>query len=352
MTARRMILPAALVVLAMLGAGAAMAQVTRIEGYGVQRGGVQQPGAQPVAQQQAQPAGQQAPGGFQQPGMQPGQPAATRPSAPAPMPSPKVDLVNEAIDRTAPLTPEDIMRLRRELEQRAAALNQNASGKPPPRPLHAIYHLDLSPNRDVSPPVVRVSLGQGAVVSFLDSTGKPWPFKLADNYGEERGIGMSRFSDHQISVWQKFPGAMGSVSVALDGIPTAVTFTVVAEQNETDHHVQMIVPRFKDGPPANVISQGSIPAVGTADLYDYLLRTPPKGARKLTVSGASGATAWQTSTSKMVVRTEALLTSAIRYFSLDGVGVYEVPLSPLVMGMLNGRYVELRVSGFTSGGMN
>lgn len=267
------------------------------------------------------------------------------------MPSPKVDLVNESIDRIAPLSAQELIRLRAELAKRDAAMHENVTGDPPPRPTTSVYSLDLSPKADVSPPVVRVSIGQGAVVSFLDATGNPWPITQADNYNSD-GITVTKFTAHQLSISLLQRNAMGNVMVALEGLPTAVGFSVVGGQARTDYQVKMVVPQFKNGVPANVISQGSIPAVGTSDLYDYLLRTPPKTARALKVNGMPGAIAWQTSPSKMVVRTHALLTSATRYFSLDGVTVYEVPLSPLLMGTFNGRYVQMHISGFINGGLN
>ena len=279
----------------------------------------------------------------------PGQPMNGRPaqpqSYPGAMPSPKIDLVNEAIDEIAPLTPEQVRQVRRILDAREGALDENLSGKAPPRPSSQIYQLDLSPSSDSAPPVVRATPGQGVVVSFLDATGKPWPIEVADN-ANASGLTVNKFTDHQLSIFVNNPRVIGNVLVALRGLPPSIGFSVVAGQERTDYQVQMVVPRFKDGVPTNVISSGSIPAVGTADLFNFLLRTPPAGARELKVLGLPGAYAWQTSPSKMVIRTEATLTSAIRHFSLDGVGVYEVPLSPLVIGTLNGRYVEMNVSGF------
>ena len=279
----------------------------------------------------------------------PGQPMNGRPAQPqaypGAMPSPKIDLVNEAVDEIAPLTPEQVRQVRRMLDERDRALDENLAGKAPPRPSSQIYQLDLSPSSDSAPPVVRATPGQGVVVSFLDATGKPWPIEVADN-ANASGLTVNKFTEHQLSIFVNNQRVIGNVLVALRGLPTSIGFSVVAGQDRTDYQVQMVVPRFKDGVPTNVISSGSVPAVGTADLFNFLLRAPPAGARELKVMGLPGVYAWQTSPSKMVIRTEATLTSAIRHFSLDGVGVYEVPLSPLVVGTLNGRYVEMNVSGF------
>jgi hypothetical protein len=272
---------------------------------------------------------------------------AARPTQKAqPLPNPRAELINEALEQTAPLTREELLQFRKELEERGRGLTERVSGKPLPRPSSQVFQLDLSPTAAAAPPVVRVTPGQGSVVSFLDASGAPWPIQLADNANADGGIVVQKFTNHQLSVFVRNHAAMGNVLVALQGLPTAVSFTVVSGQDLTDYQVQMVVPRFKDGTPPNVISSSSIPAVGSADLFDYLLRTPPSSAKPLKVEGLPGATAWQTGPSKMVVRTEAQIAEAMRHFSLDGTGVYEVRLSPLVLGTVNGRFVELKVSGF------
>jgi intracellular multiplication protein IcmK len=272
---------------------------------------------------------------------------ATRPPQKAPaVPSPRTDLINEALEQTAPLTREELLAFRKELEERGKGLTERAAGRPAPRPSAQIFQIDLSAAAVSAPPVVRVTPGQGAVVSFLDASGAPWPIQLADNANADGGIVVQKFTNHQLSVFVRNHAAMGNVLVALQGLPTAVSFTVVSGQDLTDYQVQLVVPRFKDGPPAHVISSGSVPALGTADLFDYLLRTPPTNAKPLKVEGLPGTVAWQTGPSKMVVRTQALIAEAMRHFALDGTGVYEVRLSPLVLGTVNGRFVELRISGF------
>lgn len=330
-------------VLAAAAVGTALAQ-SRVVGSG--------PAAAASAPQQHAAAGAPPQSGQATAPLQPGQAAAgaRSPASGAPMPSPKVsaevDLVNETLEQTAPLTREELVRLRKQLVERNKGLTDNITGAAPPRPSSQIYQLDLSPNAVAAPPVVRVTPGQGAVVSFLDATGKPWPIVVADNANPDGGIVVSQFTAHQLSVFARNYTAFGNVLVALKDLPSAVGFSVVSGQDRTDYQVQMVIPRFKDGVPTNVISQGSIPAVGTADLFDFLLRTPPSTAKQLKVDGLPGATAWQTGPSKMVIRTEAQLTEALRHFSMDGIGVYEVRLTPVVIGTLNGRYVQMRLSGY------
>lgn len=261
------------------------------------------------------------------------------------MPSPRLDLVNETLEAEAPLTREELLRLRRELLERSRGLQDNADGRAPARPTSQILQIDLSPAADVAPPVVRLSPGQGSVVSFLDAAGRPWPIAVADNANSEE-VTINRFSAHQISVFTRSHIAKGNVLVGLEGLPTPVTFTVLAGQRETDYQVRLVLPRFHGDVPSNLVSQGSVPALGTEDLFNYLLMTPPANAVPLQVQGLAGARAWRTGPSTMVVRTDAQIAVANRHFSLDGVGVYEMQLSPLVVATLNGSFVQMRISGF------
>lgn len=287
---------------------------------------------------------------------------AQRPSAPAPqqgapLPSqyqgggiPAPNLVNEAIDRVRPLNPEELTRLRRELEARAEAETTNVSGRPPARPTTVVFNLDLSPG--ATPAVVRVELGQGSIVSFLDAAGRPWPARVADNFAP-KGITVSQFTEHQLSVSANRANPVnGIVAVALEGLPVAITFSVVSGQPIVDTQAHMVVPQYRNGPPAAVGALRGEPSLTAGDLMSYLLRTPPPSARKLAVEGLPGAMAWQVAPARMVLRTNAMVTTgAFRVQGLgDGTYVYELPLSPQVRVVMNDQFKAVRISGFIAGG--
>ena len=268
------------------------------------------------------------------------------------MPSP-VDLVNEAIDQAAPLTAEEVRRFRSQLVQRQGALTENVTGRAPPKATTQIYNVDLSPG--ATPPVIRVEVAQGAIVSFLDATGKPWPARVADNFAP-KSLTVSQFTEHQLSLGtgSTFPINV-SVAVALEGLPTAITFSVISGQSKVDSQVHMIIPRYRDGVPPEVGVLRGQPTLNSRDLLSFLLRTPPQEARPLVVEGVPGVMAWQISSSRMVVRSASKVASG--YFTTqgpqglgDGTEVYELPLSPQIQFIYGDRMVAARVSGFTVGG--
>jgi intracellular multiplication protein IcmK len=276
--------------------------------------------------------------------------ASTSAVMPSPIPPPGSSLVTEAIDKVAPLSPPEILEFRRTLEQRKEAFSQNATGRAPARQTTSIYNLDISPG--AIPPVVRIESGQGGIVSFVDAAGRPWPIKLHDNFNKA-ALAVSFFADHQLSVstTSQMPIAVG-VAVSLEGLPSAVTLTVLSGQAAVDYQVHMVVPQYRGGPPGPVAYRGE-PSLTAGDLMSYLLLTPPASARKLIVEGLPGAYCWQVSKDRMVFRTNALVTTgAFRTQGIgDGTAVYELPLSPVVRVVSGERYLSARITGIVAGGI-
>ena len=255
---------------------------------------------------------------------------------PQPMPSPVVqfDLTQESLDRVSPYSPDEVRRLRSELDERERAWYENLGKKPQPRAVVSEYRLDLSPG--ASPPVVRVTLGQGALVTFLSADAKPWPIKNSENFNS-KGIHVTQLAAHVLSVSLLSPYATGSVGVMLDGLASGITFTVVPAQKETDHRVEMVVPKVfgagtetdKDG----VESFSPMPGFNTQELSQYLYKIPPATAKALKVEGAADVTAWQVGKDRMIVRTALTVVSPAsfrRHSSADGTHVYELPLTSVI----------------------
>lgn len=262
--------------------------------------------------------------------------------APAPEPmNPRVPgarLVNEVVDQLAPLSAEEVRLMRRLLDERQAAAVAGRAA----RPTTSVFNVDLSPG--AAPPVVRINAHQGSILSFLDSAGRPWPAKLAANFATNL-IAAAQFTEHQISVGiAPGPAAIAQVpvnallAVSLEGLPTAITVSIVSQQHVVDAQVHMVVPRyFGDVPPAVGVISGE-PSVAPADLQAFLLRTPPADARPLMVDGLPGALAWQVSAHRMVIRTNVLVVSGFlrRHGLGDGTLVYEIPVSPVIRVAIDG----------------
>lgn len=319
-----------------------------------------------------------APGTPQQPGaapQAPGYPAAQAPAYPAlpapnlgmppprPMPLPgqplgsagvpsqlppnlQVPIVDDALNRIAPLTVQEVLELRQELLRRRQAVQQAL--EPLAVPVRRAVTLDLSPT--APPEVVRVAPGQGTIIAFYDAAGRPWPFKVSDGYAPDF-LDVSSFGTASLSIGLKRPlVGRTNIAVLLDGLDTPVVLSVLPASEQADVALEVQVPRYVPGLPAPVNAAQHMASLNAAELMDYLMGTPPKSARALTSTSAV-VKAWQTSSNKMIVRTNALVAAPAwtrRQSSGTGVTVYEMSLSPVVTVAVDGALSLVRLDGFAA----
>lgn len=257
---------------------------------------------------------------------------------------PQTDLVEDTIDRVAPLTPQEVIRLRKELDSRNNALTENI--KTPPKPVTRLVRLDLSPGN--APEVIRIAPGEGTVVTFVDAAGKPWPLAEGASFNGD-AVDVQKFGDNGLSIGMRQNNRVGNAVVLLADMPSPISFSIVPGQREVDYSVQMAVPRYRSGSIDMVGAASGQPTFNGPELLNYLLKTPPSSAQKLTIEGLPGATAWQITPSKMVLRTDALVANPAwfrKQSSGDGMSVYELPISPVVLVAVGGRYVSAKIQGF------
>src|SRR3546814_668093 len=161
-----------------------------------------------IAQQANQGNGQVAPG--QEQNAQQGNPsgAAVAPQQPQvfhgnvaavqPLPSPKLDIKQEVLNQVAPMDPELVRQVIAELESRRAAASVPAQTNI--KAALSTLDVDLSPG--ATPPGVRIARGQGAVVTFLDSAGNPWPILAAENFYVQ-AMGDKQLGEHVLAISAK-----------------------------------------------------------------------------------------------------------------------------------------------------
>lgn len=260
---------------------------------------------------------------------------AGRPAPSAPMPTPMpggLDKVQAAIDQSVPLTAGELRQFMKELFERQSVLQENITGAPPAKPTTSVEMLDLSPGS--TPPVIRVAFGQGAVLSFSDSAGRPWP--IVDNLNANARAFEGRLIGPHLYSVTLLKREAANLTIVLKDLPRPIVVTLLPATTESDYLKEYTVPRFIDGaPPATVAASSREGALSfnSPELIAYLYRTPPKGARALTVAGLPGVLAWQSAPNKMVVRTAGQVVIPAfsrRHAASDGVAVFELPLSPVI----------------------
>ncbi|WP_454740387.1 DotH/IcmK family type IV secretion protein [Cupriavidus necator] len=264
-----------------------------------------------------------------------------------PLPSPKLDLKKEALDQTAPMDAATTRALIEELYKRSGAAT--APAKNTAKPIASRFVVDLSPG--ATPPVVRIFRGQGATVSFLDSSGNPWPIEKARNFYEQ-AMTVTQLGPHVVTVESNSDHASGSVTVLLKGLATPLTFTVVPSQSEIDYRADLIVPGRSPDAPARLA--GGLGRVGIAErgLENYLYGQTPDGARRLEVQDLPLALAWQDPSGRLILRTQAMVASPGPYQVLpssDGTTVYELPAVPVLRVSVDGQIRAVHIKGLIPG---
>lgn len=281
-------------------------------------------------------------------------PGAQPQGAPMPSPLPARNLVQDSLDQSVPMDSDEIRRFLTELLKRNQAATENYTGRSPAKPVTSVESLDLSPG--ATPPVVRVAMGQGAVISFADAAGRPWPIADDINFNAA-AYEVKLIAPHLYTVKLNKPAA-ANITVVLKDLPRPIVITALPATDEADYLKEFTVPRFIDGvaPPSVVtaVSTGGL-ALNAPELLNYLYRTPPKEAKALGVLGMPGVMAWQNGPTTMVVRTSGLLVIPAwmrRHSSTDGVSVYEIPLSPVVTVAQDGMQHRLTINGFIVPNLN
>lgn len=309
-----------------------------------------------LAQQQgpSQPLAQSKPGEQSVANQSPGasaEPSQTQPpaaysgnvAAVQPLPSPKLDLKQEVLNQIAPMDAALVREVIQELEKRRQAISVPATTDV--KASLSSFNVDLSPG--ATPPVVRIARGQGAVVTFLDTAGNPWPIEAAENFYSQ-AMDVKQLSTHVLSVAARSEYLRGSVGVMLKGLPTPVTFTVIPGVNSTDYRVDLRVPGLAPG--AVPIASGGLASapIGSPDLMSYLYGQTPEGATRLNVKGQSGVSAWQAASGDLIVRTSAMIASPAwseKLPSADGTSVYRLPPTPVVLLSANGHIKNVEIEG-------
>jgi intracellular multiplication protein IcmK len=277
-------------------------------------------------------------------------PAMPSPPMPTPLPSgspQKADLVTESLNQIAPLTPAETLSLRKQINERQIAAKQSLH--PLSTPAIRVETVDMSPG--AMPQIIRISETEGATLSFMDLAGRPWKVVNASSFNTA-GIDIGRDGPYGIVISARMPETTGNISVRLEDLLNPVVIKVVAGPGvrDIDYSVGLQIPRYlpNEAPPiGSVVAQ---PNLKVASLMDYVMRTPPKDAKALTVSGLPGALAWQDPSGSLMLRTTSLAVSPNpirRQSTFDGMTVYELPVTPYVLVTVDGQYSSVHITGYS-----
>lgn len=245
----------------------------------------------------------------------------------------------QGITRQAlPLTPDQIMQLKKML-----AITQHASSASadvPPEPTLSTQEVSLSPG--AVPPVIRLQQGFVTSVVFLDSTGSDWPIESYD-LGNDRAFNLQwRQGTNVLMIQAMSMYNYGNLAIKLQGMTTPVMLTLVPGQRVVDYRVDLRVDG--QGPNAQPVYKSDYLGENNSVLLNVLDGISPDGAKPLRVTGGR-CRAWLVG-NKMYLRTQldVLSPAWISVMSSpDGTKAYLMGRSPTVLVSEYGKPVALKL---------
>lgn len=219
-----------------------------------------------------------------------------------------------------------------------------------PTPTFSSMVVDLQPGG--VPSAIRLAPGYVSSLLFVDSTGAPWPIRAYDvgdptafniiwnNADTDESSLSNTLLIQAMSLYKD-----GNLVVMLQGLNTPVVLSLIPGQQEVDYRVDIQVPGF--GPfakaEASMYTKASNPVLNTV-----INNISPPNSKALKVSGGQ-AKAWLFG-DMMYVRTSLPVVSPAWVSTMQGasgtISAYELPKSPVILVMDNGRLRKLTVEGF------
>lgn len=249
----------------------------------------------------------------------------------------------QAVEEAAPLTPAQIKNLRQKVddtERAAAALPRFF-----PKIVTSSVSVSLSPG--ATPQVVRLFSGFVTTLMVVDQAGNPLIVKTVDIGGGDKDFTVSWEKDAEksgsnyVKISPKSPYAFGNVSITLADVSVPISLTLVSGQREVDDRVDVRVQGIGN------ISTAALPKGVAPAVLTMLSGFGPDGAKLLTSSNTE-VMAWEYNDNFFVRTNYTLLSPA--YISMqrspDGIAVYEIPRTPVVVALSNGAPLNVSLSGY------
>ena len=249
-----------------------------------------------------------------------------------------------AVDGMLPLTPDEIREMLKRYDEVQESVNVPYYERP--KPVVAVQTASLEPG--AQPLTVKVAKGNVTTVTFLDSTGSPWPvediswagdFEVVESGGDD--------GSHILRVTPQSEFAYGNMSVRLSGLATPLILTLSTSREEVHYRLDIVVP--EQGPFAKIpiIKPHTGISAGNVEVARILDGVVPADFKRLLVTGVDGRTSAYLDGEITYVRTPLTLLSpgwSSSVSSADGMHVYTINQSPVLLLSNKGRMVRAYLS--------
>ena len=269
----------------------------------------------------------------------PGQ--STSQSAEKKKPSFRDRAFQQLLNQTLPMTPEQIVELRRELDKSQIAVHTHPTK--PPQPVSSTTTVDLSPGGTSS--VVRLAPGFVTSMVFIDSTGQPWPVQDY-SLGNPKDFNISwDLKTNALFIQSTKPHISGNLAVRLADLDTPIMISLVTGQKEVDYRIDLHVRGRGPYALAQVVGN-NLPGTANSTLLSALDGVPPPNSKELGVPTQLGkAWLWD---GKLIFRSRLTVLSPAwsgQVSSLDGTHVYEMMPTPMILASQEGKPVKIFLEG-------
>lgn len=251
-----------------------------------------------------------------------------------------------ALGAVLPLRPNEIRKLLEHFDRTQESVSTPVY--PNPKPEVAVETLSLDPG--TQPKTIKVAYGYVTTLNIVDVTGAPWPIEDITWAGNFEIIEMSGKdgATHFIRISPQSEFAYGNISIHLLTLQTPVILSLETSRDLVHYRFDAIIPDM--GPFAKVpIVESNFQSLkaGDVDMATILEGVVPENAQKLNVSGVDGRTTAYKHKGITYLRTPLTLLSPSwigSASSADGLRVYALSDSPVLLLSDNGRMVRARLS--------
>ena len=227
---------------------------------------------------------------------------------------------------------------------------QNASIPPSygqPKAEVAVQTISLDPG--VAPPEIDVATGYVTTLTILDATGQPWPI-IDIGVGGNFDIPTPEANSHIVRITPMTRYGYGNLSVRLKDLATPITFRLSAGGDVVHYRYDARIPRNGPNAKTSLIERPKLTA-GDDTIMAVLDNSIPSGAKKLKIDGTDRRSAAYKVGDRTFIRTPLSMISPswdASVASADGMTVYEIGDTPVVLLSDNGNLIRVRLSDDTT----
>lgn len=253
----------------------------------------------------------------------------------------KQEAFEQSMDNMMPMSTEQIGILKDKFRETRDASESRIGGAP--KPEVSVENVSLEPGSE--PPTITLSPDHVTTLNVIDITGQPWPIKDM-SWGGNFEVLSPGEGGHIIRISPMGATSVGNLSIQLVNLKTPVIFTLKTDLEHVQYRVDMRVPDYGPNSKTPLVDPGVTTVAGDKTLNMVLDGVPPAGARKYDVVGVDGRTSVVEAGGQSYLRTPHQLLSpgwTSSASSSDGMTVYVIPPTPVVLLSDNGRVVRATI---------